>query len=339
MEIVFESCDNIKPKILNGRVNNNRTKEEQDRIASTSKSTAAATNQHLNESQIINEFTFEIHRELCGLLIGTKGSFINTTMRNTNTSISLKNHPVALNLNLCSIKGSLKSINEALAIIRVRFPLKRFPQLTLIQVPNIMIEPISEASHQLHLPEGVSCEVVLSNFITPNHLFLQQPTHPTFTLLQSLDQYMISTYKFNDAPGVDELAIGIICAVQKGEGWFRAIVTDIIDHENCVVKLLDYGGMHCATKSQLRQVKRDYMSIPFQAVECYLSNVEPANGVWSEEAINFFKEIASEQILQSFTISYTEQRIPKIQLYRIVQLQPILINKELCVNGFANWVD
>lgn len=339
LEIVFESCSDIKPKQLNGQLNKPKSKEE--KVENTPKK--SQSNQQVTDDYTLNEFTFEIPQELCGLLIGTKKSFINNLMRKTNTQIFLKQHPTVLNLNLCSIKGHYNGINEALAIIRNRFPLKRFPELTLVQTPNNLtaVEPISTAS-QLHLPglpgDRVSCDVILSDFLTPDHLFLQQPSHPTFNLLQRLDEYMITTYQYNDTPSVEDPVVGIICAVQRDEGWFRAIVTNI-DQDNCTVRLLDYGGFYVVPRTGLRQVKRDYMSVPFQAVECFLANVEPMNGVWSQEANNYFREIAQKQLLQSIVVDYTVERIPKIHLYRIVNNQAVLINEELCISGFANWIN
>ena len=336
VEIVFESCDDIKPKQLpnlNGRPA--RPKEEK---SSSVAGTPRKANQQVPNNHAINEFTFEIPRDLCGLLIGAKGSFINPVMHQTNTKISLLNHPTILNMNLCSIKGHYNGITEALAIIRERFPLSRFPQVTLLQTPNMIpVETISEAA-QLHLPEGISCDVIVSDSVSPKHVFLQQPTHASFHLLQRLDQYMISTYNFNDTPGVDEPAVGIICAVQRGEGWYRAIVTDC-SGPNAVVRLLDYGGYITVPKASLRQVQRDYMSIPFQATECFLAHVEPVNDVWTEEAHKYFKSLTDKQILQAYIVGYTEERIPNIQLYRIVNKQAFLINQELCDAGHAIYVN
>lgn len=334
VQIVFETCEDIKPKQLpnvNGRAT--RAKDEKSVAGTPSK----AMNQQVPNNHVMDEFTFEIPKDLCGLLIGAKGGFINPTMRQTNTQITLLNHPSLANMNLVSIKGHYNGIREALAIIRERFPLSRFPQVTLQQKPNLVpVETISEAA-QLHLPEGVHCDVILSDCVSPKHLFLQQPTHASFYLLQRLDEYMISTYNFNETPTVDEPAVGIICAVQRGEGWFRAIVTDCSGPIK--VRLLDYGGFLTVPKTALRQVQREMMSLPFQAVECMLANVEPVNGVWTAEANNYFRSVTEKQILQAFIVGYTEERIPLIQLYRIVENQAILINKEIIDSGFAVFVN
>lgn len=41
---------------------------------------------------------------------------------------------------------------------------------------------------------GVPCEVVVSAIVDAGHVFVQQPTHPSFTSLGKLDQYMIAVY-------------------------------------------------------------------------------------------------------------------------------------------------
>ncbi len=41
---------------------------------------------------------------------------------------------------------------------------------------------------------------------------------------------------------------------------------------------VDYGGYSRVPASCLRQIRADFMSLPFQAIECLLANVAPASG-------------------------------------------------------------
>lgn len=41
---------------------------------------------------------------------------------------------------------------------------------------------------------GVPCEAYISAQIDAGHFFLQLPTHPSFSSLAILDQYMLSVY-------------------------------------------------------------------------------------------------------------------------------------------------
>lgn len=47
---------------------------------------------------------------------------------------------------------------------------------------------------QLSLPEGVSIDVVVSSIVDAGHIFIQQPTHPSYPSLERLNQFMISCY-------------------------------------------------------------------------------------------------------------------------------------------------
>jgi A-kinase anchor protein 1 len=62
-------------------------------------------------------------------------------------------------------------------------------------------------------------------------------------------------------------------------GWYRAQVVSV-DAETgaCDIKFLDYGGYLTVDSSVLRQIRGDFMTLPFQAAECYLANVMPFGG-------------------------------------------------------------
>lgn len=63
-----------------------------------------------------------------------------------------------------------------------------------------LIPPFLDFPRQLHLPEGASCDVILSSLVSGGHFFLQQPTHPTYPSLSTLDQCMIGCYAQGDTP-------------------------------------------------------------------------------------------------------------------------------------------
>mgnify|MGYP001792476524 FL=1 len=47
------------------------------------------------------------------------------------------------------------------------------------------------------------------------------------------------------------------------------------DRYQCEIKLMDIGGYASVQTDTLRQIREDFLSLPFQAVECYLANIEP----------------------------------------------------------------
>jgi len=53
---------------------------------------------------------------------------------------------------------------------------------------------------QLCLPMGVPVEVIVCSVVTPNHVFLQQPTHPTFPSLERQNYHMRMCYSVESVP-------------------------------------------------------------------------------------------------------------------------------------------
>lgn len=145
------------------------------------------------------------------------------------------------------------------------------------------IVPIQPSSLQLELPQGVTTEVVLSSMENVGHFWLQIPTHPTYAYLPTLDFNMVSVYSQGTAPSFETVHIGAICAVplvtETFTGWYRAVVVEVFAQENlCRVKFVDYGGYATVAISRLRQIRVDFMQLPFQAVEVHLANVVPLDG-------------------------------------------------------------
>ena len=54
------------------------------------------------------------------------------------------------------------------------------------------------------------------------------------------------------------------------------------DGVECDIKFLDYGGYSRVPIADLRQIRSDFMTLPFQAVECYMANIAPlASKLWA----------------------------------------------------------
>ena len=165
----------------------------------------------------------------------------------------------------------------------------------------------------------MSCDVVVSAIVAPNHVFVQQITHPTYPSLARLDLCMAQCYNTFDTPALPApIQVSMVCAAPSLSGWYRAKVVavyppessaaanddleegEIVDDEDVVAKdvvaavvaadgadvpdydvdvcFVDYGGYSRIPASCLRQIRADFMSLPFQAVECLLANIAPTLG-------------------------------------------------------------
>lgn len=290
-------------------------------------------------------YEFELPQELCGRLIGQRGRYVNLIKNKTNASISVKRHPFNPELKLCAVLGTEEDISAALMLIRKRFPLSKFPVVSMLQVnaPVMNGIPVPDTL-QLHLPDGVTCDVILSSLVNAGHFFVQQPTHPTYSSLSRLDQFMLACYM--NGMGAPKLPTpveaGIICAASTMGGWYRAQIVYVYpDSDECEVKFVDYGGYSKESISSLRQIRSDFMTLPFQASECFLANVSPVDESqgWTLEASSCFEELAQGQILQAQIVAYSDEGIPYVHLYRIQGVMHTFINQELVNCGHAKWTE
>jgi A kinase anchor protein, putative len=51
-------------------------------------------------------YQFEIPQDLCGLLIGTNGHYVNFIKERSNTSLIINRHPYTSFLKICSLEGA-----------------------------------------------------------------------------------------------------------------------------------------------------------------------------------------------------------------------------------------
>lgn len=71
---------------------------------------------------------------------------------------------------------------------------------------------------------------------------------------------------------------GSICAAPTENNWYRAqVISTSEENDTSVVKLVDFGGYLTVDNDQLKQIRSDFMTLPFQATEAILAFVKPAN--------------------------------------------------------------
>ncbi|CAG2170286.1 unnamed protein product [Oppiella nova] len=288
-------------------------------------------------------YQFEIPQYLCGRLIGEKGRFVTQIKRETTTTVVINQHMFASDMKICTLTGTRSAIKEALILIRMRFPLHAYADVSLQQINLINASQTCALPQtcQLQLPSGISCDVILSSLVSAGHFFLQQPTHPTYPSLSRLDHYMNQTYSQQNTPFLPNIHTGMVCTVPVMGGWYRAVITKVYDTDECDVMFVDYGGFSRLPMSSLRQIRYDFMTLPFQASECYLAHIEPidADMGWTPEANALFEELAQGQILQATVVGFAQNGIPLVNLFKIQGINNVFINQELVNRSHAQWVN
>ncbi|XP_059146072.1 A-kinase anchor protein 1, mitochondrial-like [Physella acuta] len=296
-------------------------------------------------------FDFNMPSDLCGRFIGRQGKNINYLKSKTGANISLSNNPFTADFQICQVVGTQAEVDEALTMIRRKFPLNEYPLLTMVpinipQTPQIEYPVIVSDVMQLSLPEGVSVDVYVSAIVDAGHVFVQQPTHRSFMSLEKLTYFLNTVYGQDPTvPCVPTpLECGIICVCENDGFWYRAmIMTPENENGEAQVKFVDYGGYAVMPVTSLKQIRTDFMSLPFQAVECFMANITPNQGeqFFSEEATMALGTMTSCKLLQCQVVARTENGIPYIHLYEInpETNSAVMINRALVNSRLVRWIE
>lgn len=104
------------------------------------------------------------------------------------------------------------------------------------------------------------------SLLFPGHLFLQQPYHPTFEALPRLEGCMNHVYEEMSTPLVGQPPeIGLVCVAKYEGKWYRVhVVTFDCSNNTCDVKFLDVGGYAAVSVADLRKIRSDFLTLPFQ---------------------------------------------------------------------------
>ncbi|KAK5974811.1 A-kinase anchor protein 1 mitochondrial [Trichostrongylus colubriformis] len=303
---------------------------------------------------VLPMYEFEIPNTLVGLVIGIKGKTIKELSSRTDVRMLIRAHHTPEKVDthqICQVRGKREQINRCLQMLRRRFPPARFPELNLQPVlpppiANNLFDALASQPSWLTLPDAIPCEVVCSSVIDPGHFFLQQPTHPSFSSLSHLDMYMIRLYsQGSDIPDLPKpCQTGLLCAAPVLGAWFRAVTVSYYpENDEVMLRFVDYGGYTRLPRSDLRQIRTDLMSLPFQAIECYLAHVQPIDGTWQwgEAAFAHFQKLCMGKVINATVVGFNvHDKVPMVELTVLdEENKPIRVDKDLMDAGFAKASD
>ncbi|XP_070574044.1 uncharacterized protein [Ptychodera flava] len=129
--------------------------------------------------------------------------------------------------------------------------------------------------------------------------------------------------------------------------WNRAVVTSVTDNGCYDVFFVDYGDTDIVSKENIRPIPSRYLELPFQAIQCKLWNVCPANGnEWQEIAGDALWDLTTDQddkkvmvaeILSKESLSsdsFIDWRY-SVELHDTSSSHHIAISQELMYHGYS----
>ncbi|XP_045179125.2 tudor and KH domain-containing protein-like [Mercenaria mercenaria] len=204
------------------------------------------------------------------------------------------------------------------------------------------IERTGDRDHNLYMefPNGRDyVEVYVSAIATPGHFWVQT----IGSMALQLDKLSDTMTRYYEGEGKNLM----LSTVEKGDivaapfendkTWYRAKVMDIINQSELDLFYVDYGDSAYMASSLVKPLSSEYLTLPFQAIECRLAGLKP-NGEWTEEAFNKFEALtycAKWKVLQAKAVKFSSGTIPHVQLIDTNGSKDIAINEEMIKCGFA----
>ncbi|XP_056672521.1 A-kinase anchor protein 1, mitochondrial isoform X2 [Monodelphis domestica] len=284
----------------------------------------------------------EVPKHLVGRLIGKQGRYVSFLKQTSGAKIYISTLPYTQNFQICHIEGSQHHVDKALSLIGKKFKELNLTNIYAPPLPSLTLPSLPMTSW-LMLPDGVTVEVIVVNQVNAGHMFVQQHTHPTFHALRSLDQQMYLCYSQPGIPTLPTPVEAVICAAPGLDGaWWRAqVVAYYKESDEVEIRYVDYGGYKRVKTEILRQIRSDFVTLPFQGAEVLLDNVAPLSDEdhFSPEADAAVSEMTRGTPLLAQVTNYNSTGLPLIQLWSMIGEEAVSINRTLVERGLAQWID
>lgn len=205
------------------------------------------------------------------------------------------------------------------------------PETSMFEVPS--------PDFSFHADEYL--EVYVSASEHPNHFWIQIIGSRSL----QLDKLIIEMTQHYENSLPEDLTVNvgdIVAAPLSTNGsWYRAQILGTLENGNLDLYFVDFGDNGDCPLKDLRALRSDFLSLPFQAIECSLARIAPSGEQWEEEALDEFDRLthcADWKPLVAKISSYVQTGIstwPKIYLYDTSNGKKLDIGLELVRKGFA----
>ncbi|XP_052654040.1 tudor and KH domain-containing protein isoform X2 [Harpia harpyja] len=186
-------------------------------------------------------------------------------------------------------------------------------------------------------------EVYVSAAENPSHFWIQiigQRSLQLDKLTTEMRQYYRSsghTAELSTVQAGDIVAAPYV----DGSDWYRARVLGTLENGNFDLYYVDFGDNGEAPCEALRALRSDFLSLPFQAIECSLAGILPAGAEWEEAALDAFDRLthcAMWKPLLAKISSYVPSGLsawPNVRLYGLHHGENLDVGAELVRLGYA----
>ncbi|MEJ1285559.1 secretogranin III [Cricetulus griseus] len=137
------------------------------------------------------------------------------------------------------------------------------PEMSMIEVPS--------PDFSFHTDEYL--DIYISAYEHPNHFWIQISGSHSLQLDQ-LNIEMTQHYE-NSLP--EDLTLHIAAPYSADGCWYRAQILGTLENGNLDLYFVDFGDNGDCPLKDLRALRSDFLSLPFQAIECSLAQIAPSD--------------------------------------------------------------
>ncbi|XP_015255843.1 PREDICTED: A-kinase anchor protein 1, mitochondrial [Cyprinodon variegatus] len=201
---------------------------------------------------------------------------------------------------------------------------------------------------QVNNAASSSSELVIWEIEVPKHLvgrlIGKQGRYVSFLKQNSGAKIYISTLPYTQEFQICHIEVGVICAAPAVDGaWWRAqVITFYKETDEVEIRYVDYGGYDKVKIDSLRQIRSDFVTLPFQGAEVLLDNITPLPGedCFSTDATTALEELTRGVALLAQVSNYDNNTgLPLVHLWNLVGDEVVSVNRTVAERGLAVWAD
>ncbi|XP_052780968.1 uncharacterized protein LOC128217691 isoform X2 [Mya arenaria] len=132
----------------------------------------------------------------------------------------------------------------------------------------------------------------------------------------------------------------VVARYSQDSQWYRARIVEV-DEEKVKVFYVDFGNTEWLADREVCDIKPEFLHLPFQALECFLTSIAPAHAsnTWPKEASQFFRELVDGKTLVAHVKSRLWNGPLMVELFDTSEEVDINISKRLVEEGYASVVE
>ncbi|XP_032464495.1 tudor domain-containing protein 1 [Phocoena sinus] len=150
----------------------------------------------------------------------------------------------------------------------------------------------------LQLRKSMEIKGIVTEFKHPGDFYVQLRSSEVLEYMNQLSASLKETYA-NKAHEEDYIPVkGEVCVAKYtvDQTWNRVIIQDVdVLQKKAQVLYIDYGNEEIIPVNRIHQLNRKIDLFPPCAVKCFVANVIPAEGNWSNDCIKTIKSLLMQQ--------------------------------------------